>query len=231
MKIINQSHEILTPDWEIKGMPILIELAGRTCYKSEDKITETSADKFCRMLIKKGHEAMIEHGNITVRFITDRGVTHELVRHRLASFAQESTRYCNYGNKDMEFIRPVFDWGNVQSVSKDIQGNFDKKLRMFKTWKITMTVTEVAYQDMIKLGCSPQEARSVLPNSLKTEIIVTANIREWRHIFKLRTSIAAHPQIRKLMIPLLKELRTIIPVLFDDIEAGKNPLHGERKKI
>jgi len=222
MKIINQSHEILTPTWEIKGMPILIELAGRTCYKSEDKITETSADEFCRMLIKKGHHAMIEHGNISVRFITDRGVTHELVRHRLASFAQESTRYVKYGS-DMEFIRPAFPWAHEHSDN-------DEQNKM-TAWVNAMKTATIDYINMISLGCSPQEARSVLPNSLKTEIIVTANIREWRHIFKLRTSIAAHPQIRELMIPLLKELRTIIPVLFDDIEAGKNPLYGERKKI
>jgi len=222
MKIINQSHEILTPTWEIKGMPILIELAGRTCYKSEDKITETSADEFCRMLIKKGHHAMIEHGNISVRFITDRGVTHELVRHRLASFAQESTRYVKYGS-DMEFIRPAFPWAHEHSDN-------DEQNKM-TAWVNAMKTATIDYINMISLGCSPQEARSVLPNSLKTEIIVTANIREWRHIFKLRTSIAAHPQIRELMIPLLKELRTIIPVFFDDIEAGKNPLYGERKKI
>lgn len=212
MNIINQSHEILTPIWEIKGMPILIELAGRTCYKSEDKITEGSADQFCRKLIKRGHEAMIEHGNISVRFITDRGVTHELVRHRLASFAQESTRYVKYDG-DTEFIRPVFDWGQIDCPKNE-------------NWCIAMLDAERHYKQLIELGCSPQEARSVLPNSLKTEIIVTANIREWRHIFKLRTSQAAHPQIRELMIPLLKELRKLVPSLFDDIFAGKTPLYG-----
>jgi len=228
MKIIDQSHIILTPIKEIIDIPEMIELAGRTCYKSENKITDESAEGFCRMLIKRGHEAMIEHGNITVRFITDRGVTHELVRHRVASFAQESTRYVKYYG-DTEFIRPVFDWGNIQSVSKDIQGNFDKNLKRFNIWNRAMKRTEEAYQDMIELGCPPQEARSVLPNSLKTEIIVTANIREWRHILKLRTAHAAHPQIRKLMIPLLRELRELVPVLFDDIEAGKNHLYGEKK--
>jgi len=206
MKIIDQSHEILTPPWEIEGMPIMIELAGRTCYKSEDKIERNSANKFCRKLIKRGHEAMIEHGNITVRFITDRGVTHELVRHRVASFAQESTRYVKYDG-DTEFIRPVFDWG-ISSPAMSLKWNI---------WFNSMAGSEINYKDMIKEGCSPQEARSVLPNSLKTEIVVTANIREWRHILTLRTAKAAHPQIRKLMLPLLAELNDLVPCLFEDI--------------
>jgi len=218
MKIINQSHEILTDIDVIEDIVYAIEVAGRTCYKSEDKITYDSADKFCRMLIKKGHHAMIEHGSITVKFITDRGVTHELVRHRIASFAQESTRYVKYDG-DTEFIRPVFDWAQEKAPPS----------RKYSTWINAMSGAELNYQDMIKEGCSPQEARSVLPNSLKTEIIVTANVREWRHIFDLRTSPAAHPQIRRLMIPLLRELRKIAPPLFDDLEAGFPPLYGESK--
>lgn len=220
MKIINQSYEILTPVKQIKDIPKMIEIAGRTCYKSEDKITDDSADKFCRMLIKKGHGAMIEHGNISVKLITDRGVTHELVRHRLASFGQESTRYVKYG-KDMEFIKPVFNW------STDISDT-DEQNKMI-TWTESMKASRSYYSNLIAMGCPPQEARSVLPNSLKTEIVVTTNIREWRHIFKLRTAQAAHPQIRELMIPLLKELRKLVPVLFDDIEAGKTHLYGEPK--
>lgn len=218
MKIIDQSHEILTETMYIERTPVMIELAGRTCYKSEDKVTENSADKFCRMLIKRGHEAMIEHyGVITVRFITDRGVTHEFVRHRLASFAQESTRYIKYDG-DIEFIRPVFDWSNSDLIN---QKN--------SIWINAMAGAELNYQKMIKEGCAPQEARSVLPNSLKTEIVVTANIREWRHILKLRTAQVAHPQIRELMIPLLKELRKLVPALFDDLEAEKTHLYGESK--
>ncbi len=206
MKIINQSHSILTDIENIEWIPEMIELAGRTCYKSEDKITDKSADGFCRMLIKRGHEAMIEHGNITVRFITDRGVTHELVRHRVASFAQESTRYVKY-DTDIEFIRPVFDWAQSEV------GNY--KMAM---WAQAMDVSADMYKSLITAGCNPGEARSVLPNSLKTEIVVTANIREWRHIFKLRTAKSAHPQIRELMVPLLTELKDIVPALFEDIE-------------
>ena len=208
MKIIDQSHEVLTSGAEIAGITKMIEAAGRTCYKSEDRITNGSADKFCRKLIKRGHDAMIEHGNITVRFITDRGVTHELVRHRLASFAQESTRYVKYGS-DMEFVRPVFPWG------RDLVLNQDDKMKL---WIESMKRAADYYLRLIEYGCSPQEARSVLPNSLKTEIVVTTNIREWRHILKLRTSAAAHPQIRELMLPLLTELQLLLPILFGDIE-------------
>jgi len=208
MKIIDQSHEILTDTNYISTIPYMIELAGRTCYKSEDKITDDSADGFYKMLIKRGHEAMIEHGNITVRFITDRGVTHELVRHRLASFAQESTRYVKYDG-DMEFIRPVFNWAMNRPAGQTTY--------QFYKWRDQMISSETTYKVLLNSGCSPQEARSVLPNSLKTEIVVTANIREWRHIFKLRTASAAHPQIRELMIPLLNELKLIAPVLFEDI--------------
>lgn len=206
MKIVNQRHEILTPIQEITAIPKMIEKAGRTCYKSEDKITDDSASSFCRMLIKRGHEAMIEHGNITVRFITDRGVTHELVRHRVASFAQESTRYVKYDG-DTEFIFPAFNWA------------YDPKNVKMCIWMASMETAEENYKAMINRGCSPQEARSVLPNSLKTEIVVTANIREWRHIFYLRTAKSAHPQIRSLMVPLLVELKDLVPELFEDLEC------------
>jgi thymidylate synthase (FAD) len=288
----------------------MIEIAGRTCYKSEDKITDDSANDFCRRLIKCGHDAMIEHSNIilevssrfydeifnlqhnttkylemtsyksryilsgsvrawrdlqkatlistnirsviayfnrflndlffdlncksvyqnsdifkvlnnedltseervihqriSVRFITDRGVTHELVRHRPASFAQESTRYVKYDG-DTEFIRPVFDWARNLSAGSTTK---------FRLWSIAMHEAEMSYKLLREQGCSAQEARSVLPNSLKAEIVVTVNIREWRYIFKLRTAKAAHPQIQELMLTLLAELKQILPALFSDI--------------
>lgn len=205
MKIIKPGFEILTP---INGEEILkhIELVGRVCYKSEDKITEDSAKKFIAVLIKRGHEAVIEHFNITVKFICDRGVSHEIVRHRIASYAQESTRYCNYNNDkfdgEITVIEPFF---------------LNKNSFNYKAWYKAMQYAEATYMDMIADGATPQEARSVLPNSLKTEIVVTMNLREWRHFFKLRTAIAAHPQMREVAIPLLKELRNVIPVIFDDI--------------
>jgi len=157
------------------------------------------------MILKAGHESVIEHESLSVRFICDRGVSHELVRHRLASYSQESTRYCNYSG-GVTFIRPCF-WGENWAE--------------YRTWKIMMARAEWAYTELLGMGCSPQQARSVLPNSLKTEIVVTANLREWRHILRLRCSKAAHPQMRQLMIPLLKQLQDRIPVLFDDIEGEK----------
>lgn len=201
MKIIEQSHEILHMD----GLD-LIERAGRTCYKSEENITEGSAPRFVKMLIRRGHEAMIEHGSATVKFITNRGVTHELVRHRVASFGQESTRYVNYGGKEMEFIRPVW--------SEDEGGML--------TWGRAMRYAEVAYQDLLDLGWRPEQAREVLPNSLKTEIVVTANYREWRHIFKLRaigTTGKPHPQMQALMLPVLEAFKGKLPALFGDLTA------------
>ena len=206
MKIINASYHIETP---IDGAEMLkrIEKAGRTCYKSEDRITEESAENFVRMLIERGHESVLEHESITVRFVCDRGISHEIVRHRLASYSQESTRYCNYGNdrfgSELTFIKPCF---------------FKEKKGAYCSWYNSMDFAECAYFDMLDDGCTPQEARSVLPSSIKTEVVMTANLREWRHFLKLRTAKAAHPQMRELTVPLLKELQAWIPVVFDDIQ-------------
>jgi thymidylate synthase (FAD) len=206
MRIIKPSHEILTP---INREEILktIEIAARTCYKSEDKITEDSASKMISMLINRGHEAMIEHYNITVKFVCDRGVSHEIVRHRIASYAQESTRYCNYSNdkfgNEITVIEPCF-WNN--------------DLSQYEKWQLACEDAESWYFDLIESGATPQEARSVLPNSLKTEIVVTMNLREWRHFFKLRTASTAHPQMREVTIPLLNDLKRILPEIYGDIE-------------
>lgn len=207
MKIINASTEILTP---ITGDELKqIEYAGRTCYKSEDKITDDSAKKFVENLIKRGHEAMLEHSSLSVKFICDRGVSHELVRHRLASFAQESTRYCNYSKdkfgKELTFIRPCF-----------LESGTDPYIY----WENAMADAEIYYLSMLGEGCTPQEARSVLPNSIKTEVVMTANYREWRHFFWLRAARKtgpAHPQMEELTVPLLREVVNKIPVVFDDI--------------
>ncbi len=209
MKVINPSFEILTPISN-GGIEELkhIERIGRVCYKSEEKITEDgeSAKRFVKMLVSRGHEAMIEHGSISVKFICDRGVSHELVRHRIASFAQESTRYCNYSQdkfgSELTFIKPCF-WKEGSDEYRD--------------WEYSVFTAERCYMDLLGHGATPQEARSVLPNSLKTEITITANYREWRNIFKLRTAMAAHPQMREIMRPLLITFKTLIPVLFDDI--------------
>ncbi len=207
MKIIKAGFEILTP---INGEEVLkaIEQAGRVCYKSEDKIEDGSAAKFVGNIIKRGHEAVLEHQNITVKFICDRGASHEIVRHRLASFCQESSRYCNYSNdkfgKEITVIAP--DALNLSPVA-------------YQHWKLACQFCERKYFQMLKAGCKAQEARAVLPNSLKTEVVMTANIREWRHFLKLRCSPAAHPQMREIAIPLLHEFQRLMPVLFDDIEV------------
>ena len=207
MKIIKSGYKILTP---IIGNELkLIEIAGRTCYKSNDKITEESAKKFVAGLIKRGHEAMLEHSILSIKFICDRGISHELVRHRLASFAQESTRYCNY-SKDK--------FGNEITVIKPFF--FEKGSANYNAWYESCQAAENAYFKMLNNGATPQEARSVLPNSLKTEIIVTMNYREWRHFFKLRAARLtgpAHPQMEEITIPLLNEIKKLIPVVFDDI--------------
>jgi len=184
-----------------------LERWGRICYKSEDKITDESSIKFVAMLLKSGHESVIEHEKITVRIVCDRGVTHEIVRHRLCSYSQESTRYCNYKSRGIKVIQPQFTGPNAA----ECRG----------VWKDAMEDAERAYLRLIDLGEKPQIARSVLPNSLKTEIIVTANLREWRHIFKLRTSAKAHPQMREVMIPLLKEFQDKLGVLFNDIRPSE----------
>jgi len=199
MKIIKQRHEIINISDNVLET---IERAGRTCYKSEDKITKGSAEKFVATLIKHGHEAMLEFGDITVKFITNRGITHEIVRHRLCNFAQESTRYVRYG-QDMEFIKPVW-WDDSSDEQK-------------KIFLDTLEDCAYEYTALLDSGWKPQQAREILPNALKTEIVVKANIREWRHLLKLRCSKGAHPQIRGLMIPLLDEFKTKIPVVFDDI--------------
>ena len=204
MKIINASVEFMTP---VNGAAILkqIEQAGRVCYKSEDKITEDSAVKFVGNIIKRGHEAVLEHASFGVRFIVDRGVSHEIVRHRLAAYCQESTRYCNYASgkhgNEITVIRPCF------KMTPDA----------YQTWESACLMAEKYYFRMLDDGCSPQEARSVLPNSLKTEVVMTADVREWRHFLKLRCSPAAHPQMREAALMLLEMCHENIPVLFDDI--------------
>lgn len=213
MNIIKPSFEIIT-DISEGGIKELkhIERMGRISYKSEDKITEDgeSAKNFIGKLIANGHESVLEHSSLSVIFITDRAVTHELVRHRLASFTQESQRYCNYAkdkfNNEVTFIEP---WWISDSDPIDSDAAYP--------WMTAIETAEQEYFKLLDIGMSPQDARAVLPNSTKTEIGVTANYREWRHILKLRCSNSAHPDIRRLMRGLTIELKMRIPVVFDDI--------------
>jgi thymidylate synthase (FAD) len=209
MKIIAPSFEInphIGPD-EASGMLNMIEVAARTCYASQPR-TRTAAERsaFIRSLIARGHESTIEHVSITVRFVVDRGVSHELVRHRLAAFSQQSTRYCNYSQDrfgaEITVIRPLF-WadGSVEYLA----------------WHKLCSAAESTYLGLLAGGCTPQEARSVLPNSLATTVVMTANLREWRHVLRLRTASAAHPQMREVMCPLLETLAHWLPDIFGDI--------------
>lgn len=207
MQVIKAGYEILDP---LNGEEILkkIERVARVCYKSEDKIGEGTAEKMVKALVKSKHEAMLEHFSFSVKFIVDRGVSHELVRHRVASFAQESTRYCNYGNKGGEItvIKPLY----LSDCGED-----------YNLWRKSCAVAEKQYLDMLAYGLTPQEARAVLPNSLKTEVVMTANLREWRHFFNLRACGATgkpHPQMLEVAVPFLKEIKSLIPVVFDDLE-------------
>jgi thymidylate synthase (FAD) len=229
MILVKPSAEILAVTLDPLN---LIERAGRTCYKSEDKITDESAPKFAEMILKRGHESVIEHAAATVRFICDRGVTHEIVRHRLASYSQESTRYCDYQGGHVCFVIPPWcpnlhadeyavKWEQLYGTCWPVhslynEGSIDTSTN---AWFWAVAVAEREYKRLRATGWKPEQARSVLPNSLKTEIVMTANLREWRHFFKLRTAPAAHPQMREVAIPLLAEFKKQVPVVFDDLEV------------
>lgn len=205
MNIIPPSHTFLT---EPDGVTLLqrLERIGRVCYKSEGNVTATSYAPFLRSLLQRGHESVIEHACVSVLLVCDRGVSHEIVRHRLASYSQESTRYCNYSKekfgRELTFIRPCF---------------WQEEPEKFQIWQETMGELERNYFRLLELGAAPQEARSILPNSLKTELAVTMNLREWRHFFRLRTDGAAHPQMRETAGALLADFRARIPILFDEL--------------
>ncbi len=223
MNKIKATYEILTPISE-GGIRELqhIEKIGRVCYKSEDYITEDgeSAKKFVAMLIRNGHEAMIEHSFLSVKFTVDRGVSHELVRHRIASFAQESTRYCNYAKDKFGAECAFIDLEpGIMLDNKMKKMSAEEIALVLAEWKSAMEDAERHYMRLLELGATPQIARAVLPNSTKTEITVSANYREWRNFFKLRVPADVHPQMREVTIPLLKELKGMIPVIFDDIEV------------
>ena len=205
MKVVDASYKILTSF--LVDPTLMIEKIGRVCYHSEDKIKPGSSDIFIQKLIERGHESVLEHSLVTVQFTVDRGISHELVRHRLASFTQESTRYCDYTNEDkypdgVIFVRPSY-------LKKDSW--------MECIWQAGCADCERDYQLMINNGAKPEEARALLNNSVATTIVVSANFREWRHILDLRCAKGAHPQIRAVMLPLLKELHEEVPVVFDDI--------------
>jgi thymidylate synthase (FAD) len=204
MKIVLPTVQLM----QISNNPSkLLEEAGRTCYKSEDKITDDSASRFVQMIDKRGHHSVIEHAYATFRIVTDRGITHEIVRHRLASYSQESTRYCNYGKSK---------FGNEISVVEP----FGLSDEAYSQWRDAVEAAERYYFQLIEYGCKPQIARSVLPTCLKTEIVMTANFREWLHFLKLRTAEAAHPDMRIVAREIGSALAKECPDVFGQYETG-----------
>jgi thymidylate synthase (FAD) len=215
MKITRAAYEILTPIDKI-DIYKKIERAGRICYKSEDKITDDSCIKFVQMIMDRNHESVIEHVSLSVKFVTDRAIANELVRHRLASYSQESTRYINYGSEkfdsEITVIAPHF-------ISDDDINKYNKDILTYgqdvvSSWFGAMEDAEHAYISILECGFPPEDARSVLPLSLKTEIIMTCNLREWKHVFNQRTSSFAHTDMVMLMWPLLKEVEEKLPEIF-----------------
>ena len=209
---------------DAKAIILKIEKACRTCYRSEDKIKDGSAEGLIRGCINRGHESVLEHGSVSFRIICDRGVSHEIVRHRIASYSQESTRYCNYGQdkfkNELQFIYPWWwydiEWDKLGEF--ELHHMFSKELMWWDTLTNACQVAETQYLQMLADGAKPDAARAVLPNCLKTEIVMTANMRELRHFIKLRTSLGAHPDIRRLAIKLLKLLRDSgLGLFFEDI--------------
>jgi thymidylate synthase (FAD) len=207
-----------------------IDFYGRTCYKSEPKHDPLEWSKFVQRLLKNGHLSVIEHVSVTVEFICDRGVSHELVRHRLASFSQESTRYCNYKDDHISFIIPCWT-GWKEGVYTKADSPLTDHMFLQDIWFDQMLLAEEAYKYMVAGEWTPQQARSVLPNSLKTELIMTANLREWRTIFGLRCDTPAHPQMREIMLPLLQEFAYAMPDFFSDLNAKFNGGSDERTEV
>ena len=224
MKIIEPSVKILD---NIDGQAILkkIERIGRVCYKSENNIKEDSAERFIKSIITRGHESVLEHVSISVRVICDRGVTHELVRHRIASYSQESTRYCNYSKdkfgNELTFIKPCWFKHDAKYYLDHLYLDEKIDVEAEDIWLSSMYLREREYFALLEQGSTPEQARSILPNSLKTELVMTMNLREWRHFFKLRCDKAAHPQTREIANMILKEFKDEIPVVFDDIKEYK----------
>ena len=217
MITVKPSIEIVSNN-DYKEMLTKLERIGRVCYKSEDYIKEGSAEKFLKGIVKRGHESVIEHESITVRVTCDRGVTHEIVRHRIASYSQESTRYCNYTNE--KFSNQISCIDIATGFEYDLNDENDRK--KYEIWNNAMNAAEQYYFQMIEAGAKPEEARSILPNSLKTELVMTMNLREWRHFIRLRASKRAHPQIREITEMIRKEFAERYPVFFEDLVPEEN---------
>lgn len=206
MKIVKASATLEFPRTRAQAVAMLqrIEAAGRTCYKSEAKRSKNSAGSFCTMILGRGHESVLEHSLLTVRYTTDRGISHEIVRHRLAAYSQESTRFVNYRKRGgLEFVDPRLAFPKMSPEA-------------FKRWKASMERAEADYLALESLGCPPELCRSVLPNSTRTELVQSMNLREARHFVRMRCAGPAHPQMREVALPLLARLHELFPEIFAD---------------
>ena len=240
MKIIKAGYEIVRPNFNNPGWKeaiySVIERAGRVCYQSGMPADVGSGD-FIRRLVARGHESVLEHAVMSVIFTVDRGISHELVRHRLASYSQESTRYCNYSKdkfgNEITVIEPCFfndisdkdkttihNWIRQDRCDEMNKAGFSEHQIAYANWCDGCLNAEGKYFTLLDDGSKPEEARDVLPTSVKTTVFMTANMREWRQIFRLRAAGehgTPHPQMREVMVPLFKEVRSLMPELFDDI--------------
>lgn len=234
---------VVTVDWDERKEPLsFVDWCGRISHRSEDAPTDT--EKFLKfVVIEKGDWSIVEHASVTVDAIVDRGITHEIVRHRIAAYTQESTRFVNYVKKmPPSFIYPIPDQecflcleGNEPFIhagiyqhniggGKDfVECNYDH------AWLEAIATCEATYKELLQKGWRPQEARSVFPNALSSRIVITYNLRTWRHFFLMRTSKEAHPQMRQVTIPLLREFQKTIPVLYDDIEPEQKQSDNMKK--
>ncbi len=201
MKIVEPTVNL---EWITPDALKVLEGAGRICYKSESNITDSSAPSFVQKIIERGHEAVIEHASASFKIITDRGITHEIVRHRIASFCQESTRYCNYSNEKFDNEIAVIEPPKMNEASRN-------------AWIRACETAEKEYFIMLESGATPQIARSILPTCLKSEIIMTCNFREWRHFLKLRLAKGAHPQIIQIAQMIKEILISKYPEVFSDL--------------
>jgi len=239
LEIVEPRMDLLTPIADIAMYPKRIELAGRNCYKSEGKITKDSAERFVKMIIRRGHHSVLEHCSITVKFVGDRSMSHQLVRHRIAAYSQESQRYCNYGKTDSlkvivpqsiydpKFFQPKFsivlETDQRTSCSRLIIHRPDGTKEALPegsagwVWAFSTMTSYRAYLDLLGFKLKAEDARSVLPNATKTEVVTTYNLRQWRHFFETRCDRHAQWQIRGLALSTLRLFHAYAPCLFNDL--------------
>ena len=202
---------IYIEDYDGKKIMQRIERACRTCYRSEEMITEDSYKTLLKNCLNRGHESILEHEKVSIRMICDLGVYKDITRHRLASFSIESTRYCNYG-KDK--------FGSELKIMKPC--NIEEGTEMYEDWKNTMLCIEKNYIKMSQEGAKPDQLRMLLPHSIAAEVNMTCNIREWKHVLSLRCTNHAHPSIRQVLIPLLLKFKQDMPEIFEKVEYDED---------